>query len=94
MLLPLQSSLQLLQTKWKSVLDPIISNPTTNMSILKNVKLYTGDNQVSHFLQRPQQGWIVVDINGVADVYRYRDFDSIYLYLNSSADVTVSLGVF
>jgi len=98
MKLPLQQTtdkgLSLLQTKWKSILDPVLSNPTTNLLILKNINLIMGNNQIPHLLQQVQQGWIVLDIQGVADIYRYAAFNYTYLYLNSSADVTVSLGVF
>lgn len=98
MLLPLQQTdlrdLALLQTKWKSIIDPVLSNPATNFSILKNVALTAGNNAVPHLLQQMQQGWIVTDIQGAATIYRYQAFGSVYLYLNSSANVTVSLGVF
>jgi hypothetical protein len=94
MLLPLQSSLLLLQTKWKSILDPIISNPTTNMAILENVVLASGNNQVAHKLQRMQQGWIITDINGAGTIFRYKAFNDTYLYLTASTALTVNIGVF
>jgi hypothetical protein len=90
----LQKDLELLQTKWKAVLDPVLKNPLTNITILQNVILYSGDNQVSHRLGRMQQGWVLLDVQGPATLYRYQPFTETYLYLNSSANVTVSLGVF
>jgi hypothetical protein len=86
--------LSLLQTKWKSLLDPIAANPMTNMSILQNVVLASGNNQIAHLLGQMQQGWVIVDIQGAANIYRNKAFNSTYLYLNSSAAVTVNLGVF
>lgn len=98
MQLPLQQTavkdLSLIQTKWKSILDPVLANPLTNMAILKNVALSTGNNAVPHLLQEIQQGWVIVDIQGAATIYRNGAFNSVYLYLSSSAPVTVSIGVF
>lgn len=86
--------LSLLQTKWKSIVDPVLANPMTNMSILENVSLASGNNQIAHLLGRMQQGWVIVDIQGVASIYRNLPFNKNYLYLNSSAAVIVSIGVF
>lgn len=94
MKLPLLKDLSLLATKWKSILDPVLSNPTTNMAILKNVALVTGNNQIPHLLGQVQQGWVILDQQGPSNFYRYRDFNATYLYLNSAADVVVNLGVF
>ena len=84
----------LAQTLWAQTLNPVLANPTTNMAILKNVALASGNNAVPHLLQQVQQGWIITDIQGVASIYRNQPFDKVYLYLNSSAVVTVSIGVF
>ncbi len=86
--------LSLLQTKWKSLVDPILANPMTNMSIIENVSLTSGNNQIPHLLDRMQQGWVIVDIQSAAAVYRYLPFNRNYLYLNSSATAIISLGVF
>jgi hypothetical protein len=94
MQLPLQTTFSLLQTRWKSILDPVLANPMTNMSILKNVALGVGNNQISHLLGQTQQGWIITDIQGVSTIYRNKPFNGVYLYLNSSASVIVSIGVF
>jgi len=94
MQLPLLNNLPLLLTKWKSILDPVLANPQTNMSILKNVALATGNNQIPHLLGQVQQGWIITDIQGAATIYRNKDFSGTYLYLHSSAAVTVNIGVF
>lgn len=81
-------------TRWASVLNPIIANPTTNMSILENVVLVSGNNQIPHLLDQMQQGWVILDINASANIYRYKAFNDTFLYLNSSAKATVNLGVF
>ncbi len=84
----------LMITRWASLLNPVLANPTTNMSILKSVMLSSGNNQIAHQLGRIQQGWVVLDINGAAVIYRNKAFNDSYLYLSSDAAVTVNLGVF
>lgn len=86
--------LTLLQNKWKSVLDPILKNPLNGVSILKNITLAIGSNKIPHLLDQTQVGWFITDINGIATVYRSQPLNAAYLYLTSSAVVTVSLGVF
>lgn len=83
-----------MQNKWKSVLDPVIKNPLNGVSILSNIPLAIGSNKIAHLLGDVQQGWFLVDLNGVASIYRSQPFTATYLYLTSSAVVTVSLGVF
>lgn len=83
-----------MENKWKSILDPVLANPMTNMGILKNINLVTGNNVINHLLGQIQQGWIITDIQGVADIYRSAPFNNLTLTLNSSSAVTVSIGVF
>lgn len=94
MALPLKLSLDMMQTKWKSQLDPVLANPMTNISILKNVQLKSGSNVINHLLGQMQQGWILTDIQGAVTVYRSAPFNEFTLTLISSADVTVNIGVF
>lgn len=98
MALPLQQTddkdLSLLQTKWKSQIDPVLANPMTDMSILKNVNLIAGSTVINHLLGRNQQGWVVIDIQAPATIYRSAQFNNLTLTLTSSAAVTVSIGVF
>ena len=98
MALPLQKTdllpLSLMQTTWKSQLDPVLANPVTSVQILKNVSLISGTTVVNTGLGRMQQGWFVTDINGAATVYRSAPFNSLTLTLVSSAAVIVNIGVF
>jgi hypothetical protein len=80
--------------KWASELNPIIGNPMTNMRILPNVTLATGNNVINHGLGKTQQGWVVIDIQGAATIYRDAPFNNTTLTLYASAGVIVSLGVF
>lgn len=94
MQLPLKLPLDLMQTKWKAILDPLIENPLNGLSILANVQLNNGTTVINHKLDRTMQGWFLVDIQGAATVYRSAAFNDLTLTLTSSAPVTVSIGVF
>lgn len=98
MSLPLQQTnilpLSLLQTSWKSQLDPVLNNPMTNMSVLKDIILIDGVTVINHKLGRVMQGWIIVDQQGAASIYRSQPFNKLTLTLTSSALVIVSIGVF
>jgi hypothetical protein len=88
---------QLMQTKWSAILNPIIANPSNNRSILGPLNLVSGDNIISHKLGRNIQGWGVVLISGVANIYDKQSTNQkpgLFLILNSSASVTVSIEVF
>lgn len=84
-----------LQINIKKVLTPLINNPLLGGNVLQST-LATGDNKISHGLNRALQGWVIVDVNGITDVYRNQgNFDPTkILVLNSSAAVSVSLYVF
>jgi hypothetical protein len=92
--LPQKLSLDMLQTRWASQLNPLLANPLNNMSTLKDIKLTTGVNVINTLLGRMQQGWVIVDKQGPADVYRSAPFNDLTLTLTSSANVTISIGVY
>jgi len=94
MQLPLKLSADLMQTRWKSLLDPILENPLNSVNILEDVSLAIGNNVISHKLGRVQQGWVLLDVNGASTIYRNAPFNDKTLTLNSSAAVTIKLGVF
>jgi hypothetical protein len=87
-------SMNLQLTRWKSLVDPVLANPMTNPSILKNVSLVVGDNVVNHKLGRMQQGWMIVDVDAPATIYRSAALNSTTLTLNSDAACVVSIAVF
>lgn len=94
MQLPINLTADLQQTRWKSILDPILSNPLNDISILKDVQLINGTTTINHLLGRMMQGWMILDINGAASIYRSQPMNEITLTLTSSAAVTVNIGVF
>lgn len=95
--LPQKLSLPLMQTQWSQAIDPVISNPTNNTSILKNISLVTGANVVNHRLGHPLQGWQVIRQRAAASIYDTQDSNQtpqLTLNLVSSAPVVVDLEVF
>ena len=90
-------TLQMLQTRWKSILEPLLANPANNSSILKSVVLASGANTINHLLGRKLQGWKVVRQRSAATVYDTQDSNQtpeLTLKLVASANVTVDIEVF
>lgn len=94
MQLPLKIPYDLMLTKWSSILNPLLSNPINQVSILRDVALTTGETKIPHLLGRPQRGWFIVDIDAGVTIYRSKPLESLFLYLTSSADANVNIGVF
>lgn len=94
MQLPIRIPFDLMLTKWSSILNPLLANQLNQASILKNIVLAIGNNKIPHLLGDLQRGWFITDINGIATIYRYSPFNEQFLYLTSSAVVTVNIGVF
>ena len=97
MQLPYGLTLSQMQTKWASILNPLLGNPVNNGSILKNVSLKSGSNTINTMLGRPLQGWSVVRQRGAAEIYDDQDANqspNLTLVLVSNAAVSVDLLVF
>lgn len=93
-MLPRNLPLPLMTTQWASQLDPIISLPPNQGILLKNIVLINGVNVVNHKLQRMPQGYIIIDQDALASIYRSAALNSLTLTLTSNAAVTLSLWVF
>ena len=93
---PLSSNLpwELANNIWAQSINPILANPTNQISIVSNVSLVTGKNIINHKLGHMMQGWFLTDIQGAATVYRSAPMNNLTLTLTASAPVTVSIGVF
>lgn len=87
-------SLDLIQTRWKSQLDPVLSNRLTQGLLLSQVAIVTGSNVINHLLDRNQQGWFITDINAAAQLYRSAPLNDKTLTLTSDAPCIISLWVF
>ena len=92
--LPQKLPLDRMQVQWASILNPILLNPSTNLTLLPNIQLKSGVNLINTKLGQMQQGWIITDQQGPATIYRSQPFNDTTLYLTSSAAVTISLAVF
>ncbi len=86
--------LNLLETKWMSILNPLLATTLVNGLFLPNVSLINGSTVINHKLGRMQLGWILTDINAGAAVYRSAPFNDKTLTLTSGAICMVSLWVF
>lgn len=91
------TNLTLMQNKWSAILNPVVANPSSNVSILKNVLLTTGSNTINHLLGRNILGWRLVRLRGLASIYDQQDTNprpSLTLVLISNADVSADIEVF
>lgn len=64
------TKVNLLQDAVDKALTPVLNVPLIDGVLLKNVSIATGLNIVNHTLGREPLGWIVVDKNSSATVYR------------------------
>lgn len=95
--LPQKQTLDQMQTKWASILNPVIKAPTNNASILQSVSLVVGTNSVNHLLGQKLQGWYIVRLRAASTIYDMQDTNQtpqLTLVLNASAPVVVDLAVF
>jgi hypothetical protein len=95
--LPQKLPLPLMQTKWASVLEPILQNPLTQGQLLTGIKLINGSNVINHGLGRELTGWIICGITAAAAVYDTQASNprpNLTLQLTSNAAATASLYVF
>lgn len=87
-------TLMLLQKQWMSQLNPLLGNILTQGSLLPMQKLVNGSTTFNHYLGKQMSGWIIVDQNAQANIYRSEPLNSQTLTLTSSAVCTVSLWIF
>jgi hypothetical protein len=85
---------QLMQSRWSSVLNPVLANPVTNPLILKGVALAAGNNVINHKLGQTLQGWQIVDLTSAAVIFRSAPKNHLTLTLNSSVATVADILVF
>jgi hypothetical protein len=91
------NALMMMQNKWKSILDPIISYPPNSGLILQNIKLNAGSNIINHKLGQKLQGWKIIRQRASASIYDDQDNNNmpdLTLILVSSAPTTIDLECF
>ncbi len=93
-ILPQGLTLDAMANRWATFIDPLLSNPMSKGIYLKNISLLNGVNTINHLLQRKQQGYIIIDQDAEASIYRSQPFNGLTLTLTSNAIVNISLFVF
>lgn len=88
-------AIDMLQTRWKSQLDPVLASVLSNGSLIENVQLSgSSPTNINHKLGRKQIGWILTDVASEARIWRSQPLNQNTLTLSSDADVVVSLWCF
>lgn len=86
---------ELAQTKWASILNPIIALPILSGNIIQDITLIaTKPNAINHLLQRRPQGWMITDKTTNANVWRVAPFTGTTITLESDIDTMIDLYVF
>jgi hypothetical protein len=95
--LPLSQPASQQDTRWKAILDPVVSSPILAGRQLDGIVLVTGSNTINHGLGRKLQGYFVVLNSASATFYDTQSTNAstqLTLALVSSADTTISLWVY
>lgn len=95
--LPLKLPWETAQTRWSSIINPVLTSPANQSIILQDLKLTTGTNIISHRLGRKLAGWNPTRVRAAATFYDNQDSNStpeLTLILVSSANVSIDLEVF
>lgn len=87
-----------MQSRWASILNPVIANPLVNGFVLNDITLLSsGPNVINHKLGRKLQGWIIVGVNAqvfIYDAQATNQTPALTLVLFTSSDCKVNLYVF
>jgi hypothetical protein len=95
MALPQKLNWDLAQTAWATEINPLIAFAPTKGLLLKDIAITAaGPNVVNHRLGRKMQGWMIIDKDADASIYRSAPLNNLTITLTSDADVTISLWVF
>lgn len=85
----------LANTKWASIINPVLAMPFLNGNQLDTIMLVANTPKaINHLLQRMQQGWIITDNTANCAVWRTKPLNDLTLTLESNANTTISLWVF
>lgn len=86
---------ELAQTKWSSILNPILALPMLNGNQVQGVALTaSAPLAVNHLLGRMPVGWFLTDNTANAVVWRAQPFNQFSIILESDADTLVSFWIF
>lgn len=79
------------------VVNPLVTAPMLQLSVLPSLTLVAGLNTINHGLGRPVQGWAVLRARGAIMCYDKQDTNRTpekTLLLVASAPITIDLGVY
>jgi hypothetical protein len=79
---------------WAATINPVLANPPNNSILLTGISLNNGATQINHGLGRTPQGWVIVDVNASASIYRSQPLNATTLTLTSNAVCVVNIEVF
>jgi hypothetical protein len=77
-----------MQTKWASQLDPVLSNLLVQGQLITEVSLVNGSNAVNHRLGRTPNGWFIVAPQAKVSVYQAANQSNPTLILTLIADAS------
>lgn len=85
-----------MQTKWASLLNPLLANLLVQGQLLTDQALINGSVAINHRLARKPQGWFLVSPQGAATVYQasYQPNPTLTLTLTSNAAIISDIWVF
>lgn len=95
--LPKKLEWSLAQDRWASQLNPLLTNPSLDSTVIKNVSLAVGNNVINHKLGRKLQGWRLVRQRAQANIWDAQDnnqMPELTLVLASDAIVSIDIEVF
>ncbi len=91
----LDVQLTLWQTRWKSLLDPVIASLLVQGQLIESISITPGVTMIPHKLGRLQRGWFPVYNSAVLNnMVVSQPFNTTTLYLQGSNTATISLWVF
>lgn len=95
------SELEQVQSNVSNTIAPVLKSLIVDGVLVKDIALVSGVNRVNHTLGRLPEGWIIVDRNTAATVFKTAPTtaantitDSSTISLTSSGTVTVSIWFF
>jgi hypothetical protein len=93
--LPQKLPYDLMLTAWAKLLNPMLDNAIMQGTALDPITLNAGyEKGIPIKINRTQQGWIITDQLSNANVWRTRPFNASTLYLQASADTTITIWVY
>lgn len=93
--LPQKLPLELMQTRWATLLNPLLVNPIFNGLAINEIILDAGvPKAIQTNLGQVQVGWFITDQLSNSNIWRTEPLNDKTLTLQADNDTTISLWVF